>query len=1441
MARFLKKWHNGLKVAILMLFQWYCIFSVQAQTNPTPHNLSASDYTFTGFSNGTTTTYPAGMQGWRHGSGDVTFNNRLNTASGDRDLDNNSTAANTNSIKNELSDGLSFLNSGSNGIGSIVVAVDASNRENLQVSFKAEDIRGGSTRQNALRLQYRIGTSGNFTDVISGGNSVEYVSDSDNTKAEESFSGISLPAATADESIVQIRWVYYFVTGSGARDRIRLDDIEITSTAQGANTPPIMGGLQLGTITSNQVALTGNITDDGGSSIIERGFVYSTSNNTPNVDDDSKEVVSGTATGSFQATVGSLSAGTKYYVRAYAENADGVAYSGATDFYTLSPQPTEAVDNFAAATGSHIRVGLSWDKPTDADACLILYKNSPITEEPENGVAYQFGDAIGDAIVGGVILDEDTTNLSLRLLTPSTQYHFKIFPFNRNGLEEVTYHYRTAGANEVTATTFAATVEDFENTNLTGSYGGRSFTNNGIEWTYTDARNEGNFGIRGKGMLFGSGNNGNIVSDTISDGVGNISFLYKRAFTNSNNRSLELFINGNSLGSTPNFGDASFADSILVFEVNNVNIDGDFVIEIKNNGAQAVIDEISWTAPLGPSIVHTLDSDPLPDETVDITATISGNDLITTGDDRPILWYRINEGSFQSVYFNDQNGDDFTFEIPGQTFSTQVDYYIVARDLSGIGSFPVGASGENPLGNQHPSQLLTYIVAGNKIWTGNGRTADWLDENNWEPIGVPRSNDSVLLNNEEVLGSYEVILPNRSIELAQLIIQPNTDNGWEISLILPDSNTQNPGISTALIQIDSNGVFKNQSGASAGTGLEVTENNGFVINNGGRYIHQTTRGHAGILNRMSNASGTERGIFEFDTPNSPTLSLTGRNFGILRFSSNLNPSTTYSATGGSVLTVVNAIEVGEGVTLNTNLSADLEIKGDVKVDGNWNTGTSGKLIFNGNRTQRITGTNPLLGSRDIEISSGSTVIAEQDIQIESGKTLEVKGELDLKDNEISGDGDVNIDEDAILKTSNPNGLAGAIAVTGTTNYNDNSFFIFNAGQAQSTNFPPGLTKVKGITIDNASDVTLNQAMEVTELLRFEQGKLIIGEYDVTLAANIQIQGSGPGRYIQINNSGRVRRQVGSARVSFPIGINPYTPIEMSNGGDVFYAIGVQDGLYENPESATSSMSGTYVDLTWTIENESSQMQQDVEVSFDWDAASESGTMADIRVGMWPEGSSDWIEVSSPQSYSGTSLGATVDLDEGLHFFGVGDNNTALPVELVSFEVAWLQKGKSVSLEWETASEVDNDYFLIERMEHGKDFYPIGKVEGSGNSIHLRSYHFIDEAIGGKKLVYYRLKQVDFDGSYAYSPIRVLRSEEEALVSSLKLFPNPATHTLNWSIEGNLADFEPKAYVLDARGKIIAEIDLLSDHQWAVAGLKSGIYFILTTYKGETKAYKWLKQ
>ncbi|PIY08973.1 MAG: hypothetical protein COZ18_09590 [Flexibacter sp. CG_4_10_14_3_um_filter_32_15] len=112
----------------------------------------------------------------------------------------------------------------------------------------------------------------------------------------------------------------------------------------------------------------------------------------------------------------------------------------------------------------------------------------------------------------------------------------------------------------------------------------------------------------------------------------------------------------------------------------------------------------------------------------------------------------------------------------------------------------------------------------------------------------------------------------------------------------------------------------------------------------------------------------------------------------------------------------------------------------------------------------------------------------------------------------------------------------------------------------------------------------------------------------------------------------------------------------------------------------------------------------------------------------------------------------------------------LPITLVKLEAVY-KSDKGTSIDWATINEIDNDYFEIEHSITGENFESIGIVNGFGNKESLTEYSFLD-ANCSEGINYYRLKQVDYNGKFSYSPTIFTRSKHLTHSHSTLIYPNP---------------------------------------------------------------------
>lgn len=145
-----------------------------------------------------------------------------------------------------------------------------------------------------------------------------------------------------------------------------------------------------------------------------------------------------------------------------------------------------------------------------------------------------------------------------------------------------------------------------------------------------------------------------------------------------------------------------------------------------------------------------------------------------------------------------------------------------------------------------------------------------------------------------------------------------------------------------------------------------------------------------------------------------------------------------------------------------------------------------------------------------------------------------------------------------------------------------------------------------------------------------------------------------------------------------------------------------------------------------------------------------------------------LTTASIQTASFTSSGNT---DSGNDF---GVYYAPLPVELVSFTGS--EQNGQVELEWLTASEINNDRFEIEWSKEGYEFSMIGTVNGNGNDLDGESYEYVH--VNPSAVNFYRLRQVDFDGTFAYSDVIKVEVNGASGEFGIQVYPNPFKAELN---------------------------------------------------------------
>lgn len=210
--------------------------------------------------------------------------------------------------------------------------------------------------------------------------------------------------------------------------------------------------------------------------------------------------------------------------------------------------------------------------------------------------------------------------------------------------------------------------------------------------------------------------------------------------------------------------------------------------------------------------------------------------------------------------------------------------------------------------------------------------------------------------------------------------------------------------------------------------------------------------------------------------------------------------------------------------------------------------------------------------------------------------------------------------------------------------------------------------------------------------------------------------------------------------------------------------------------------------------------------------------------------SDETPISGASSLGGNvyQFSAVTAIANGLRFTigTINTTQTPLPIELLYFNASNVNNSY-VQLDWKTASELNNDYFTIERSKDGFDWMDVRTIKGAGNSSAILSYQLQDKApFNGTS--YYKLKQTDFDGHYSYSDIKSVDFNATA-TNPLVIYPNPTSREITVNAEefelNNLSVYTilGQNVIANITIKKVSKTELIID----LSQLKQGIYFIRT--------------
>lgn len=509
-----------------------------------------------------------------------------------------------------------------------------------------------------------------------------------------------------------------------------------------------------------------------------------------------------------------------------------------------------------------------------------------------------------------------------------------------------------------------------------------------------------------------------------------------------------------------------------------------------------------------------------------------------------------------------------------------------------------------------------------------------------------------------------------------------------------------------------------------------------------------------------------------------------------------------------------ALIVGRDLIINGNLSASDSIGGDIHVGRNWERSATGvfnpknrMVLFNGSEAQTIT----RIGGETFDY------LAFENAGVKTlNDPITVQKNLDI----FSGSGALAPGAHSINLTGNWTNQEGATGFSAGT-----STVVF-----KNTDTAQKLTAIGGenfhnVEIDIAnldSGLVLMDNMAIAKNLIFTEGLIHTNDKYVEFLDGSDYSGVGDDSYI----NGHVRKTgfIEGEEFLFPVGdyrslnsgdsiINVYQPaalIPASTSSTAAFTIDYNHDNYfpgytlpNNPPPMDETLESVSTCNYWNINRTAGSIGAKVRLY--WTDACfnitepEKLLVAKVINDINNEEEEVWTSVGGPTTYGPfTPVGGYVETSFALTDFspftiGTTGGINVLPIELLSFNAS--PKGQVVETHWVTSTEINNEYFTVERSIDAQHFTKVGRVQGAGNSTSKLSYSFIDDA-PYSGVSYYRLKQTDFDGATTYSDIRSVRMDTDSQFELINVYRS--VHGVNLSYRSDVEIL--KAEVFDMLGK-----------------------------------------
>ena len=455
------------------------------------------------------------------------------------------------------------------------------------------------------------------------------------------------------------------------------------------------------------------------------------------------------------------------------------------------------------------------------------------------------------------------------------------------------------------------------------------------------------------------------------------------------------------------------------------------------------------------------------------------------------------------------------------------------------------------------------------------------------------------------------------------------------------------------------------------------------------------------------------------------------------------------------------------------------------------------------------------GTLQLNRTGGTTIPATNDVTV-SGGTLKVSTNQTLNDLTVSS-GTATIDNGVTLTITNTySGLATVSSGTlrlnktgGTTIPATNNVTVTGGTLQISTNQTLNNLIVNGgtVTVDDGVTLTINGTLTLTS------GNITLGTTGTGNIIATSISGGSSTSYIVTNGAGTLTALNMAGEKTFPVGTaTAYAPVKVDNSASSRdFSVKVRSTFSGSP-----SVPAKMVQLEWNV-TPSNSVGNNAALTFEWPVGSEGGSfirantieIAHFNGTIWDAFKLATLGGAGP--YTATAAGFA-----NFSPFVVGNQN-ALSVDLLNISAQ--SKGTKNVITWSTASEKNNAYFEVQHATNGLDFQPISdKIKGNGTTNVKNNYTF-EHLTPSVIRDYYRLKQVDNDGTTTLS--KVVSVVGTAKNGALKVYPTLASDKLTISLDSE----ETVGFsIYNLVGQAVQSGQLTGQKELIISYLPNGVYF-----------------